>query len=51
MTFLHDLIRPPIAPDKPDPVIWMFAGQGAQYFQMGRDLYQGHPVKRDWMER
>ncbi|MEL7281108.1 MAG: acyltransferase domain-containing protein [Pseudomonadota bacterium] len=50
MTFLHDLIRPPAAPDKPDPVIWMFAGQGAQYFQMGRDLYQGHPVFRDWME-
>ena len=35
----------------PDPVIWMFAGQGAQYFQMGRGLYDAHPVFRASMLR
>jgi acyl transferase domain-containing protein len=32
-------------------VIWMFSGQGAQYFNMGRDLYEAEPVFRDWMDR
>jgi bacillaene synthase trans-acting acyltransferase len=28
------------------PVIWMFGGQGSQYYQMGRDLYATDPVFR-----
>lgn len=30
-------------------VIWMFSGQGSQYFDMGRDLYEGDPVFRAMM--
>ncbi len=29
----------------------MFAGQGAQYYQMGRELWEGEPVFRQFMER
>jgi acyl transferase domain-containing protein len=36
---------------KPDSVIWMFAGQGAQYFQMGRELFTRHPTFRSSMLR
>jgi acyl transferase domain-containing protein len=32
-------------------MIWMFAGQGAQYYQMGRELWEGEPVFRQFMER
>jgi len=32
-------------------MIWMFAGQGAQYYQMGRELYEGEPVFRQFVER
>jgi acyl transferase domain-containing protein len=32
-------------------MIWMFAGQGAQYFQMGRELYERETVFRDFMDR
>ena len=31
-------------------VIWMFSGQGSQYFGMGQDLYQADPVFRGMME-
>src|SRR5688572_13498104 len=31
--------------------IWMFSGQGSQYYQMGLDLYENEPVFRDTMDR
>jgi acyl transferase domain-containing protein len=34
-----------------DPVVWMFPGQGVQYFQMGRALYDGNATFRGWMDR
>ena len=33
------------------PTVFMYSGQGAQYFQMGRDLYDEEPVFRAAMER
>jgi bacillaene synthase trans-acting acyltransferase len=33
------------------PVVWMFPGQGVQYFQMGRALYDGNETFRAWMDR
>ncbi|MCU7933277.1 MAG: acyltransferase domain-containing protein [Candidatus Thiodiazotropha sp. (ex Dulcina madagascariensis)] len=32
------------------PRIFMFSGQGSQYYQMGRDLYECHPVFRNTMQ-
>jgi len=32
-------------------VAFMFAGQGCQYYQMGRELYERHPVFRECMDR
>ncbi len=32
-------------------VILMFSGQGPDYYQMGRDLYEHHPVFANWMRR
>jgi bacillaene synthase trans-acting acyltransferase len=32
-------------------MIWMFAGQGAQYYQMGRELYEREPVFRQFLDR
>jgi acyl transferase domain-containing protein len=32
-------------------MIWMFAGQGSQYYQMGRELYEREPAFRHFMER
>lgn len=32
------------------PVVFMLPGQGSQYYQMGRELYQHHPRFRVWMD-
>jgi bacillaene synthase trans-acting acyltransferase len=31
--------------------VFLFSGQGSQYFQMGRALYDGHDTFRGWMDR
>ncbi|HBF38389.1 MAG TPA: acyltransferase [Firmicutes bacterium] len=31
------------------PIIFMFSGQGSQYYQMGRKLFQHNPTFRKWM--
>jgi len=36
--------------DTPD-VVFMFPGGGAQYANMGRDLYETEPVFAEWMDR
>ncbi|HKX31127.1 MAG TPA: acyltransferase domain-containing protein [Blastocatellia bacterium] len=33
------------------PIIFMFSGQGSQYFQMGQALYDKYPTFRHWMDR
>ena len=36
---------------EPGPVVWMFPGQGAQYFRMGQALYERNGPFRHWMDR
>ncbi len=43
--FTHDVVG--AAPE----VVFMFPGGGAQYANMGRDLYETEPVFADWMDR
>lgn len=33
------------------PIVWMFSGQGTQYFQMGKVLYHTNRTFRFWMDR
>jgi len=33
------------------PIVFLFPGQGAQYVQMGRDLYEQESVFREWVDR
>lgn len=40
-----------MAESRERPVVWMFPGQGVQYFQMGRALYDGNATFRSWMDR
>ncbi|MFJ6208611.1 acyltransferase domain-containing protein [Lysinibacillus sp. NPDC092081] len=30
-------------------IVFMFSGQGSQYFQMGKELFEKHSIFRDWM--
>lgn len=32
------------------PIVFMFSGQGSQYYQMGRELYDNQPRFRLWMD-
>ncbi|NQZ12186.1 MAG: acyltransferase domain-containing protein, partial [Algicola sp.] len=32
------------------PIVFMFSGQGAQYYHMGKELYECHPRFALWMD-
>jgi acyl transferase domain-containing protein len=40
-----------VADSSPPPIVFMFPGQGAQYVNMARDLYQTEPVFREQVDR
>ncbi len=31
------------------PLVYMFSGQGSQYYHMGRQLFNAHPLFQEWM--
>ena len=33
------------------PTVFLFSGQGSQYYRMGEGLYKTRPVFREWMDR
>jgi trans-AT polyketide synthase/acyltransferase/oxidoreductase domain-containing protein len=33
------------------PIVFMFSGQGSQYYHMGKALFQAEPCFREWMHR
>lgn len=35
---------------KKKPVVFMYSGQGSQYYHMGMELYENHPRFRLWMD-
>jgi amino acid adenylation domain-containing protein/thioester reductase-like protein len=39
------------ASSQPPVVIFLFPGQGSQYVQMGRGLYEQEPIFRQWVDR
>lgn len=34
-----------------NPVVFLFSGQGSQYYHMGKELWKSHPTFRNWMLR
>ncbi|AQW31038.1 acyltransferase domain-containing protein [Ralstonia syzygii subsp. celebesensis] len=40
---------PYIAQGQKSSVVFMLPGQGCQFYQMGRELYQNNPVFHRWM--
>lgn len=49
----HMAIAAPAGSGTPEtpPVVWMFSGQGSQYFHMGRALYERCRYFSAWMDR
>src|SRR5262249_48631551 len=40
-----------VRPDQDRAVVFMFTGQGAQYINMGRELYEDEPAFREQIDR
>lgn len=46
----RDLGHGPVSPVIEQRTVFMFAGEGSQYFQMGAELYEQHPLFRKCMQ-